>query len=99
MREKIENLLKISCSDVDFNTVTNIEFYVRQPRFFGCYTPYVISAHELAIRIPLKDAMKLRHGMAELQFAFTDSDGNPRASDIVVKEVNSLLKEVGYDPV
>ena len=99
MRENIENLLKITCEDIDLTTLTNIEFYVRQLRFFGCYTPIVISPTEMAVKIPFSDAKKLRKGKAELQFAFVDSEGNPDASDVVMADVGDLLKEVGYDPI
>lgn len=97
MREKIENRLKITCDDVDLTTVTNIEFYVKQARFFGQYTPSVLSAHEMAVIIPFEDAMQLRCGEAKLQFAFTDAGGTPRASDIIIMDVGDLLKEVGYN--
>ena len=99
MRENIENLLKITCDDIDLTTVTDIEFYVRQLRFFGCYVPHVISSSEMTVKIPFKDAIKLNKGKVKLQFAFVDSEGNARASDIVEKDVNGLLKEVGYDPI
>ena len=79
MRENIENLLKISCDDVDLLAVSDIEFYVRQLRFFGCYIPHVISSHEMTVRIPFEDAKKLNRGKVELQFAFTDVNGNHRA--------------------
>lgn len=98
MREKIENRLKITCDSIDLTTLSNIEFYVRQALFFGCYVPTVISSSEMVVKIPLEDAKKLRHDKAvELQFAFTDANGNPDASDIVNEDVKKLLKEDGYD--
>jgi hypothetical protein len=99
IREKIKNKLKITCDDVDLTTVTDIEFYIRQLNFFGCYTPLVLSENTMVVTIPFVDAKKLRHGKAELQFAFTDAEGNARATDIVIKEVGDLLKESGYDPI
>lgn len=96
MREKIENLLKITCEDVDLTTLTNIEFYVKQARFFGCYTPHVISPTEMTVKIPMVDAKKLVEGEVKLQFAFTDAEGNPRASEPVKGTVGELLKEMGY---
>ena len=99
MRKKIQNTLKITCDDIDLTTISDIEFYVRQINFFGCYIPSVISANEMVVIIPFEDAKKLRHGEAELQFAYTDADGNPDASDIVSVKVENLLKEVGYDPI
>lgn len=96
MREKIENRLKITCNDVDLTKITDIEFYVRQTRFFGCYTPSVVSPSEMVVVIPFEDATKLKQGEAELQFAFTDENGNPRATDTVTVKVKDLLKEVGY---
>ncbi len=99
MREKIKNTLKITCNSVDLTTLNNIEFYVKQGRFFGCYTPVVVSASEMVVTIPFSDAKKLTKGTAELQFAFTTAEGAPDASDVVKHEVADLLKEVGYDSV
>lgn len=96
MRKKIENHLKITCEDVDLTTISNIEFYVKQIRFFGCYKPSVISSNEMLVIIPFEDAKKLQYGTVELQFAFTDANGNPDASEIVECEVGDLLREVGY---
>lgn len=99
MREKIKNQLEITTTDIDLTTLTNIEFYVRQTRFFGSYTPVVISSTEMIVIIPFEDAKKLTHGKAKLQFAFTDANGKPDTSDVVEVEVKELLKEVGYDPI
>jgi hypothetical protein len=99
MRKKIQNNLKITCDDVDFTAVTDLEFYVKQLGFEGCYTPIVITAHEMVVRIPFSDALNLREGDVKLQFAFVDENGVPRASDVVETTVKTLLKEVGYDPV
>ena len=99
MRDKIQNTLKISCSGIDLTAVSNIEFYVRQKGFFGCYVPAVISPSEMAVIIPLQDAMKLEPGKASLQFAYKDENGTPRASGIVTRTVGELLKEAGYDPI
>lgn len=99
MREKIENQLKITCTDVDLTTLTDIEFYVKQIGFFKSYKPIVTSSTEMVVTIPFEDAKRLKCGIVELQFAFRDADGNPDASDIVKEEVNDLLKEVGYDPI
>lgn len=96
MRKKIKNTLKITCDDVDLTTLTDIEFYVRQVRFFGCYTPSVVSANEMLVVIPSDDAKKLHRGKVELQFAFTDVYGNPNCSEITVREVGDFLREVGY---
>lgn len=99
MRKKIENQLKITCEDIDLTTLTNIEFYVKQARFFGCYEPIVTSSTEMVVIIPFEDAKKLTKGSVELQFAFTDADGNPDATEVVTTEVSDLLKEVGYGSV
>lgn len=99
MRKKIKNTLKITCNDVDLTKVKKIEFYVRQTNFFGCYTPTVISAHEMVVVIPFEDAKKMQNREAEVQLAFTDENGNPRATDIATTNVGNLLKEVGYNAV
>jgi hypothetical protein len=99
VRKKIENKLEITCDDIDLTTLKDIEFYVRQHKFFGCYEPSIVSSSEMLVIIPFEDAKKLQCGEVKLQFAFTDEHGNPNASEIVVMEVSDLLKEVGYDPI
>ena len=99
MREKIQNTLKITCPDLDLTTVSNIEFYVRQVNFFGCYSPTVISPSEMVVVIPFEDAYKLKQGNSEVQFAYTDANGTPQATEVNTVSVGDLLKEKGYDPV
>ena len=99
MREKIENRLKITCEDIDLTTITNIEFYVSQIKFFQCYYPVVLSSTEMSVLIPFEDAKRLNAGEVKLQFAFTDKESNRRASEVVLLPVKDLLKEAGYDPV
>lgn len=99
MRRRIENKLHIVCNDVDLTTLTNIEFYLKQGGLFFQYVPEVISANEMLIDIPMEDAMMLRLAAVQVQFAFTDANGTPMASDIVDCAVGDLLKEVGYDPI
>ena len=96
--KKIKNQLKITCTDIDLTEITNIEFYVKQLKFFGCYTPSVLSSTEMTVTIPFEDAKKLKRGEVELQFAFTDRNGIPDASEPTTIPVGKLLKEMGYDP-
>lgn len=97
MREKIENLLHIEVSGVDLTTLENIEFYVKQNLRFWQYTPNVISANEMTVKIPFDDAKCLKQGTALLQFAFIEG-GTPRASEIETVNVSDLLKNAGYNP-
>ena len=97
MREKIENVLSIEVTGVDLTAITNIEFYVKQDLFFRQYTPTVISASEMTVRIPFEDAKSLKQGTAKLQFAFVDN-GTPRASEVESVSVGDLLKNAGYAP-
>lgn len=99
MREKIENRLTVTCEDIDLTTLKNIEFYVRQGYFFGCYTPDAIFPSEMLVTIPFEDAKRLRSGEVKLQFAFTDVTGKPGASDVVTMTVGEFLKEVGYNAI
>ena len=100
MRSKIENHVGIICSDIDLQTLSSIEFYVRQGKFFRIYTPEVVSANKMVVVIPMVDAMELQpNKMVDLQFAYTDENGIPDASDIVSMNVRDLLKESGYDPI
>lgn len=99
MKAKMQNSLHITCEDVDLTTISNIEFYVRQGQFFRQYTPEVVSADEMLVQIPFEDAMQLSMAGIRLQFAFTDADGNPRATEIETARAGDLLKEAGYDPI
>ena len=99
LRKRIKNSLRITCSSVDLTTVNDIEFYIRQAGLFFQYTPEVISDDEMLVEIPLEDARQLSSLCCELQFAFTDEDGNPRASEIKSVSVGDLLKEAGYGSV
>ena len=99
MRTRIKNALHITCEDVDLTAVSKIEFYVKQSGFFRQYSPEVVSPNEMLVEIPFEDAMKLRPNQVKLQFAFTDENGTPQATDIVSYEVADLLKEAGYDPI
>lgn len=96
IRTRIKNTLRIPCEGVDLTTVSDIEFYIRQLGLFLQYTPVVVSANELLVEIPFEDAMRLRKGEVRLQFAFTDANGIPDASEIATDEAEELLKEAGY---
>lgn len=99
MRRNIKNALRISVDGEDMTKASQIEFYVRQGPVFFSYTPQVISSGELYVEIPFADAMQLETAPVQLQFAFVDGDGNPRASGIVELFVGDFLKEAGYDPI
>ena len=99
MRRKIQNGLMVSVEGADMEEASQIEFYVRQGPVFFSYTPQVISSEELYVEIPFADAMQLETAPVQLQFAFVDGDGNPRASGIVELFVGDFLKEAGYDPI
>jgi hypothetical protein len=99
MREKIQNTLKIACKGLDLTTISNIEFYVTQTGFYGCYVPEVVSPTEMVVIVPFEDAKRLKRGKVELQFAFTDANGIPNAVDPIEEDVGKLLKGMGYDPV
>ena len=99
MKKRIKNSLHITCDDVDLTAAKDIEFYLKQSAFFRQYTPVVISAHEMLVEIPFEDAKALAATSVKLQFAFTDTDGNHRATEIREMVVGDLLKEAGYDPV
>ena len=99
MKKRIKNYLHIACEDVDLTAISNIEFYLKQGRFFRQYTPEVLREHEMLVEIPFEDAKQLMAADVQLQFAYTDAQGTPRATEIVTMPVGDLLKEAGYDPV
>lgn len=99
MREKIQNNLKITCRGADLTKISNVEFYVKQDGFFGCYEPTIISTEQMVVTIPFQHAMQLKMGKVKMQFAFVDENGIPDHSNIVVRQVREFLKEAGYDPI
>lgn len=100
IRARIKNTLEIPVKGVDLTTLSDIEFYVKQPGFFRQYTPEVVSSGTMLLEIPYEDAMKIRpKEPVKLQFAFTDANGIPDASDVLSYESSDLLKEAGYDPI
>ena len=99
MRKRIENALQITCEDVDLTKVSQIEFYIRQGKVFLEYAPVVVSEHEMLVEVPFADAMRLTDARVQLQFAFTDENGVPQATEIETRPVGDLLKEAGYDPI
>ena len=100
MDRRIRNVMQVTCDALDLTTITNIEFYVRQgPGIFFQYTPEVISKNKMLVDVPFADAMQLRLGPVELQFAYTDANGIPGKTEIVEIPVGELLKEAGYDPI
>ena len=98
MRRRMKNILRITCTDIDLTTVTDLEFYVKQGGYFKQYVPQVRSATEMLVELPMEDTQALKTEPVRLQFAFTDANGNPGASEIANVPVDDLLKEAGYDP-
>ena len=96
MIEKMRNAVIITCDNADFQQASDIEVYVRQYDLFFQYTPTVTNAHTLVVQIPKSDAMQLTPGGCQMQFAFTDGNGNPNASEIKNLSVADFLKEAGY---
>lgn len=98
MIQKTRNALYIEVSGVDLMSCRNLEIYIKQSGFFRQYTPEVISSSELLVVVPYEDAMLLYHSDVRIQLAFTDENGNPRATKPRRVTVDELLKEAGYDP-
>lgn len=98
MRQRIENYLSVTVEGVDLNTVTDPVFWVKQSNVFLEYTPEIADSGTMLVYIPKEDAVKLREGTVDVQFAFTTQDGRAIASGIAKVSVERLLKEAGYGP-
>ena len=98
MRQRIENYLSVTVEGVDLTTVQDPVFWVKQSNVFLDYVPEVADSGTMLVHIPKEDAVKLREGTVDVQFAFTTQDGRPLASDIAKVSVERLLKEAGYGP-
>ena len=98
MRQRIENYLSVTVEGVDLTTVTDPVFWVKQTSVFLEYVPDIADSGTMLVHIPKEDAVKLREGTVDVQFAFTTQDGRALASDIVRVDVKRLLKEAGYGP-
>lgn len=97
MRQRIANTVSISVDGVDLTAISNIEFYVRQNGLFFEYVPTVVNASTMIVIIPKEDADLLMPAFVRLQFAYTNADGRPDASDVLAISVAELLKTEGYD--
>lgn len=97
MRQRISNKLVISVDGIDLQSLTKIEFYVRQLSTFFQYVPTIVDSSTMVVVIPKADADKLSLGSVKLQFAYTDAEGNDDASDPICVDVGELLKAEGYD--
>lgn len=95
--QRIRNNLTITCQDVNFLSASDIEVYVKQEGFFAAYTPTVLDATSMLVSIPLADAKRLsaRHTV-KIQFALTNTNGDPLASNVIELSVREFLKEAGY---
>lgn len=98
MRQRIENYLSVTVEGVDLTTVQDPVFWVKQSNVFLEYVPEVADSGTMLVHMPKEDAVKLREGKVDVQFAFTTQDGRPLASDIAKVSVERLLKEAGYGP-
>ena len=99
MRQRMKNYLRITVEGVDLTTSSNIEFYIKQGGLFLQYTPEVISSEEMLVAIPYEDAMSLSSTDCRVQFALTDANGTPLATNVKTVPVGILLKEAGYAPI
>ena len=98
MRRGIRNVIQVEVEGVSLEGATNLEFYVRQNReTCRIYTPKIVDSTHIEVNIPLEDAMELRASVANVQLAFTNSDGYPVATDVATLPIGDLLKEEGYD--
>ena len=98
MRQRIENYLSVTVEGVDLTTVQDPVFWVKQSNVFLEYVPEVADSGTMLVHIPKEDAVKLREGTVDVQFAFITQDGRALASDVAKVSVERLLKEAGYGP-
>lgn len=100
MRQRIENRITIDVKGADDLTmVTNIVVWVYQLSTKLKYEPMVLNQTQLLVTVPYEDAMRLRSGvsnMVDIQMAYTDISGVPKASEVVSIQVDRLLDEEGY---
>lgn len=97
MRQRMRNVIQIEIEGVPLEGATDLEFYVQQSRE-ACkvYTPVIVDNTHIEVDIPREDAMKLRSSVVKVQLAFTNLNGYPVASDVLILPVGDLLKEDGY---
>lgn len=98
MRRRIKNTVRIEIDGASLKGATNLEFYIRQRNgIFFSYTPRIVDDNHIEVEIPYKDAMSLKPTEARIQLAFTNSSGNPCATEDLLIFVGDLLKDDGYD--
>lgn len=97
MIQKIRSTLRIEVSGASLEGATNLEFYIRQwGGIFIQLEPTIVDETHIDVAIDYEDAMKLEPTQAQLQLAFTDSNGQACATDALSVPIGELLKEAGY---
>lgn len=98
MRKGIENILLITVEGAELSGVRKPELYLRQGALFFQYVPQIVDASTMCVTIPKTDAVQLQQERyVQLQAAWTDTDGNPTATEIAAVPVEDFLKAGGYD--
>ena len=98
MFQKIKNNLLVNVEGADLTKAKKIVFFIRQERLHLKYTPLVVNAGAMIVEIPKADADRLRHDIpAELQFAYTDENGNDIPVEKVIVDVEEFINPEGYD--
>jgi len=96
MIQKIKNTILINVTGQTFTTCTNFKVYVSQIDILKEYVPSVISNTQVSFVIPATDALLFREGSCKIQMAWTDADGNPRATRVATTVVEELLSNGVY---
>lgn len=97
MIQKMRSNLRIEVSGASLDGATNLEFYIRQwGGIFIQLEPTAVDDTHIDVEIPYDEAMKLSSTQAQLQLAFTDSNGQACATEVLTVPVTELLKEAGY---
>ena len=92
MVQKIRNVLYITLRGVNLEACTNLSFKIVQGDSFSkSYTPTVSDATHFTVEIPKADADSLTVRPARCQLTYTDENGNSRATEIAVVDVEELL--------
>lgn len=92
MVQKIKNILYITMRGVDLTQCADLNFkLVQGDAWSKTYIPTVSDATHFTVEVPKADADSLTVRPARCQLTFTDENGNSRATEIAVVDVEELL--------
>lgn len=96
MDQKLRQKIIIEVEGEDMTAVTDIIFTIRQTQAELNLTCTAVDESNIYCELTKADAMTLLVGKCRCQLLYTDAEGSPQRSSVIVMQVGEVLKEDGY---